>query len=59
MEHDGEAGDALLDLLEDVEAQGGRDQYAVGVLGALLRLELGPAVAGSDRDGQGIDARSS
>ncbi len=56
MEDDGEAGKLLLDLLKDVEAQGRRDEDAVGVPGALLGLELGAAVAGADGDGEGVDA---
>jgi len=46
VENDGEAGDALLDLVEDIETQVG--------LGA--RGELDDTVAGADGDGEGVDA---
>jgi len=46
VENDGEAGDALLDLVEDIEAEVG--------LGA--RGELDDTVAGADGDGEGVDA---
>ena len=56
MQHDREAGQTAGDLLEDVEAQGRRHENAVGIAGALLRLELISAVAGADGDGQRVDA---
>ena len=56
MKHDGEAGQTAGDFLQDVEAQRRRDKDAVGIAGALLRLELVSAVAGADGDGQRIDA---
>ena len=56
MENDGEAGQALGDLFEDVEAQGRRDQNALFVAGALGSRELVCAVAGADGDGQGVTA---
>ena len=46
MQHDGEAGQAVHDLLQDVKTQ----------LGLLAGLELERAVAGADGDGQGIHA---
>ena len=58
MEHDGEAGQALGDLLQHIEAQGRRDQDALLVAGALGRGELIGAVAGADGDGQGVAAGS-
>ena len=56
MEHDRETGNAALDFLEDVEAEGGRQEDAVGVARALLGLELGSAVARADGYGQGVNA---
>ena len=44
VQHDGEAGQAVADLLQDIKAQ----------LGLLAGLELIGAVAGADGDGQGI-----
>jgi len=46
VENDGEAGDALLDLVEDIETEVG--------LGA--RRELDDTVAGTDGDSEGVDA---
>ena len=57
MEDDGEAGNPLFDLFEDVEAQGGRDEHAVRGLGALLGLELEGAVRSADRNGERIHLR--
>ena len=57
MEHDGEAGEFLLDGLEDVESQRRRQQTAgLGVDGALLGFELVGAVGGADGDGEGVAA---
>ncbi len=56
MEHDGEAGQALDHLIEDVEAQGRGNQLALLVAGALGGGELVGAVAGTDGDGQGVAA---
>ena len=56
MQYDGESGEFLLDGLEDVETQWGRNQNAVGIAGALLGLELVCAVRGTDRDGQRVNA---
>ena len=56
VQHDREARDALLDLLEDVEAERRRHEHAVGVARALRGLELVGAVRGADRDGQRVDA---
>ena len=59
VEDDGEAGELLLDGLEDVEGQGRRQQAAgLGVDGALLGFELVGAMAGADADGQGVAARA-
>ena len=46
MEDDRESGDALFDLLEDVEADAG----------IRAGFELVGAVAGADGDGEGVDA---
>ena len=46
VQNDGEAGQTLADLLQDIEAQ----------LGLLAGLELVGAVAGADGDGQGVYA---
>ena len=56
MQHDGEAGQALADLLQHVEAQGRRHQDALLIDGALLGLELIRAVAGADGNSQGVAA---
>ena len=56
MQHDGESGQALADLLQHVEAQGRRHQNALLIDGALLGLELIRAVAGADGNGQGVTA---
>ncbi len=56
MKHDGEPGDALFNLLEDVEAQGGWYQYTLFVDRALLGGELVGPVRGTDRDRQRVDA---
>ena len=58
VQHDGEARQALFDFREDVEAQFGRHEHAVGVLRALLGLELESAVARADGDREGVDARA-
>ena len=57
MENDGEAGELLLNLMENVKCQGRRYQLSgLGVTGALLRGELVCAVAGADGDCQGVAA---
>ena len=56
MQHDGETGQALADLLQHVEAEGRRHQDALLVDGALLGLELIRAVAGTDGNGQRVAA---
>ena len=56
MQHDGEAGQTLADLLQYVEAQRRRHQNALLIAGALLGLELIGAVAGADGDGQRVAA---
>ena len=56
MQHDGEAGQTLGDLLQHVEAQRRRNQDALLVAGALGGSELIGAVAGADGDGQGVAA---
>ena len=53
---DGESGDTLLDLGENVEPELRRNEDSVGVAGALFGLEFGGAVAGSDGDREGIHA---
>ena len=58
MQYDGEARQTLLNLSEDVEAQFGRHEYAVGILRALLGLELEGAVARANGDREGVDARA-
>ena len=52
MQHDGEAGQTLGYLFQDVEAQRRGHQDAVRVAGALRGGELVRAVAGADGDGQ-------
>ncbi len=49
-------GKLLLDLGQNVEAQFGRNEDALGVAGALFGLELVGAVRRADRDGQRVDA---
>ena len=56
MQDDREARHTAGYLFEDVEAEGRRHENAVGIAGALLRLELISAVAGADGDGQRVDA---
>ena len=56
MQHDREAGQTLGDFLQNVEAEGRRDEDALLVAGALLGLELVCAVAGADGDGQRVAA---
>ena len=58
MKHDREAGDPLLDLLEDVEPQRRGHQHALVVLGALGRLELVGPVGGADGDGERVASAS-
>ncbi len=53
----GKPGSCLLDLGQDVEPQGRRDEDAAGVPGALLGLEFIGAVGGADGDGQRVDRR--
>ena len=55
VKNDREAGELLLDGLENVERERRRNELArLGVAGALLGLELVCAVAGADRDGERI-----
>ena len=54
VQHDREPGDALLDLLQDVETEFGRHEHAVRIARALLGLELIGSVRRADRDGQRI-----
>ena len=57
VEYDGEAGELLLDFVENVECEGRRYQTAgLGIAGALLGFELVCAVAGADGDCEGIAA---
>ena len=57
MEDDGEAGELLLNLVENVEGQGRRNETTgLRVARALLGLELVSAVAGADGDGQRVAA---
>ena len=56
VQDDGEAGQALGDLFQNVETQSGRNQDAFLVQGALLGSELVSAVGGADGDGQGVAA---
>ena len=57
MQHDGEAGQTLGYLFQDVEAQRRGHQDAVRVAGALRGGELVRAVAGADGDGQAVARR--
>ena len=55
MENDRESGEFLLNLVENVECKGRRDELSgLGVAGALLGLEFISAVAGADGDGEGV-----
>jgi hypothetical protein len=55
VEDDGEAGELLLDLVEDVECERrGNEAAGLGVAGALLGFELVCAVAGTDGDCEGV-----
>ena len=57
MEHDGESGKFLLNLVEHVEGEWRGNEFAsLRVAGALLGLELVSAVRGADRDGQRVAA---
>ena len=56
MQHDGEAGQALGDLLQHVEPQRRGNQDALLIPGALVSGELISAVAGADGDGQRVTA---
>ena len=56
MQNDGEAGQTLGDILQNVEAQGRGNQDAVLVESALLGSELIGTVAGTDGDGQRVTA---
>ena len=58
VQYDGEARQTLFDFREDVEAQFGRYEHALGVLRALFGLELEGAVARADGDREGVDARA-
>ena len=53
--NDGEAGESLLDLLEDIEAERRRNKNAVGIAGALLGCELVCAVGGTDSDSKRVN----
>ena len=58
VEDDREAGELLLNGLEDVERERRRDELArLGIARALLGLELVGAVAGADGDGERVAAR--
>ena len=57
VEHDGETGDALFDLLEDVETERRRHKNTVCVARALIRREFERAVRGADRDCERVNAR--
>ena len=58
VEDDREAGELLLDGLEDVERERGRDELTrLGVARALLGLELVGAVRGADGDRERVAAR--
>ena len=55
MEYDGEAGDALFNLVQDVECQWRRNELTgLRVAGALFGSELVSTVAGTDRDGEAV-----
>ena len=56
VENDGELGKSLLDLLENIEAERGRNKDTLLVSGALLGSELVCAVGGTDRDSEGVNA---
>ncbi|CDC62976.1 uncharacterized protein BN660_00108 [Clostridium sp. CAG:448] len=56
VQYDREAGQALGNLFQNVKAERRGNQYAVGVAGALLGLELVSAVAGADGNCQGVHA---
>ena len=59
VEHDGEAGELLLDLFQDVEGQWRRNQTTgLRVTCALLGLELVSTVGSADGDSQRIAART-
>ena len=53
MEHNGESRKLLLDLSEDVECQGRRNEYTIHEC-ALLRSELVSTVRSTDRDSQRV-----
>ena len=56
VQNDGEAGQTLGDLFQNVETQSGGNQNAILVQGALLGSELVSAVGGADGDSQGVTA---
>ena len=56
VQHDGEAGQALGYLVQDVKAQRRRHEDALLVAGALCSGELISAVAGADGNGQRVHA---
>ena len=56
MEHDGEAGQTLDDLVQDIEAQGRGNQLALLIAGALVGGKLIGAVGGADGDSQRVAA---
>jgi len=54
VQNDGESRQTLGDVLQNVETQRRRNQNALLVAGALLRLELISTVAGTDSNGQRV-----
>ena len=52
MKNDGESGKSLFDLLENIEAERGRNKDALFISGALLGCELVCAVRRTDRDSE-------
>ena len=58
VQHDGEAGQPLGNLGQDIEAQRRGNENALFIAGALSGGEFISAVAGADGDGQGIHARA-
>ena len=56
VEYDGELGEALADLFENVKAERRRNKDALLVSGALCGSELICAVGGTDRDSEGVNA---
>ena len=55
VEYDGETGELLFNLVQDVESEGRRNELAgLRVAGALFGSELVSAVAGTDGDGEAV-----